>query len=606
MCGICGFNWEDKKTIKEMTDTLIHRGPDQYDYYTDSLISLGHRRLSIIDLSERGKQPLCNEQGNIWIIYNGEIYNFKEIRNRLKEKGHEFKSDTDTEVIIHAYEEWGEDCVNEFNGMWAFAIWDSKNKKIILSRDRLGVKPLFYYFDKISNKLIFASEIKSIIKNPIVKRNFNFNGFNQIIHYGYAIDGETMLEGINELLPGCLLIYNFNNLKIKRYWSLKRNIIYQHEKFFSEKLRRMLKESVRKRLVADVPLGASLSGGIDSSSIVTFMSQLIERPVKTFSVGFNDESDEFEEAKRVAEFCNTDHHEIIVNFDEVTKNLARILWYAETVFTKPAMFATYFLSREINRNKVIIDLSGEGSDEIFAGYNRYDVYLHNKIQELSKQERAKKIVSSQFYSDQEKKDFFEEHLLKNIKDHLKPENVFLDYLEKTNEKEHLNAALDFELKNQLPGIQLWRVDRMSMAHSHEIRVPFLDYELVEFGMTIPSDLKWRGNNKKYILQKAMKGLLPEETIKRVKLPFHMPLLKYFQEEFIDISNNILSNSSILNKGFIKKDKVIEKIKKIKSKEETDDNVLRQILFFVNLEIFNKLFLEKEKVTEKDLSLDTFI
>ncbi|MDP3026559.1 MAG: asparagine synthetase B, partial [Nanoarchaeota archaeon] len=191
MCGICGFNWEDKKTIKEMTDTLIHRGPDQYDYYTDQFISLGHRRLSIIDLSERGKQPMCNEQGDTWVVYNGEIYNFNEIRLDLEKKGHEFRSNTDTEVILHAYEEYGIECQKLFNGMLAIAIWYTRNKKIILVRDRLGVKPLFYYFDRANSKLIFASEIKSIITNPIVKRKFNFNALNQIIHYGYFINEET-------------------------------------------------------------------------------------------------------------------------------------------------------------------------------------------------------------------------------------------------------------------------------------------------------------------------------------------------------------------------------------------------------------------------------
>ncbi len=606
MCGICGFNWEDKGIIKGMADSIAHRGPDQHDYYTDQLISLGHRRLSIIDLSEKGKQPMCNEEGNIWVVYNGEIYNFKEIKTDLEKKGHKFRSSSDTEVIIHAYEEYGLKCVNIFNGMFAFALWDSKNKKIILIRDRLGIKPLFYYFNKLSNKLIFASEIKSIITHPLIKRQFNHNALNQIIHYGYTINGETLLKGVTELLPGHILTYDYSDINIEKFWDIKTNITNKTETYFAKKLRDMLKESVRKRLVADVPLGASLSGGIDSSSIVAFMSKLIDNPVKTFTIGFNDESDEFIDAKRLADYCGTDHHEIIVDFKEITENLPRILWHVETVFVKPAMFATYFLSREINKNKVIIDLSGEGSDEMFAGYNRYEPYLYRNINELSNTARAKKISSSCFLNDGEKNAFFNDHFLNKINKDLLPENIFLPYLENANEKEYINAALEFEIKNQLRNIHLLRVDRMSMANSHEIRVPFLDHEVVEFAMTIPAEYKWNLNTKKNILQKAMKGLLPKENVLRKKLPFHMPLLRYFQEDLIDISSSILSNSKIFNQGFIKKSYIFDTIKKIKNKRETNDDALRRILFFINLEMFNKLYIEKDKVRSKDLTINNFI
>lgn len=603
MCGICGFNWEDKKVVKEMTDLLFHRGPNQYDYYTDSLVSLGHRRLNIIDLSEKGKQPMCNEDGTIWIIYNGEIYNFKEIKNGLEKKRHIFKSDTDTEVIIHAYEEYGIDCINLFNGMFAFVLWDSKNKKIILARDRLGVKPLYYYFDKTANKLIFASEIKSILINPIVKREFNFNGFNQLINYGYMINGETLIKNLHEIQPGHLVIYDFKNLKAIKYWDLKPNVQYKTEDFFARRLAELLKESVKRRLVADVPLGASLSGGIDSSSIVAFMSQLIDQPVKTFTVGFNDESDEFNEARVVADYFKTDHHEIIVDFDRVTKNLPKILWHAEIPFSKPAMFSTYFLSEGISRNKVTIDLSGEGSDEIFAGYNRYKIYLNNSP--LSNKEKSLKIASSPFNVG-EKEIFFEDKISSDMDESLKPQNIIFEDFEKTDKKEHLNVALNFEIKKQLPGIHLLRVDKMSMAHSHEIRTPFLDYNLVEFGMTIPSRLKWNENNKKYILQKAINGLLPNKVVSRVKIPFQMPLLKYFQEDFVDVAENILLNPLTGKRNFMDMRKITEQIRKIKSGEDKNDESLRKILFLTNFEIFNKLFLEKEKISEKDLNISNFL
>ena len=549
MCGICGFNWEDNQLIKDMTDTIIHRGPDQYGYYTDSLISLGHRRLSIIDLSEKGRQPMSNEDGTIWIVYNGEIYNFKDLRKDLEKKGHKFKSDTDTEIIIHAYEEYGPGCVNFFNGMFAFAIYDSKNKKLVLARDRLGVKPLYYYFDEKSNKFIFSSEIKSIIINPLLKKELNHNALNQLIHYAYTINGETMLKGINELLPGHLMIYDFNKIKIVKYWELKNRIQNNSLDYNANKLRSILSESVRKRLVADVPLGVSLSGGIDSASILHFTSELNKDKVKTFTVGFNDDSDELKDARKISEFYNTKHHEIIVDFKEITKNIPKILWNAEIPFAKPAMYATYFLAKGIKSNNVTIDLSGEGSDEIFGGYNRYSIFLDNQLSNFYK---SKRIVSSYFPEINDKNNFFKELYINELNE-LKPESIIKTDLDNTSKEEHLNTALNFEIKKQLPGIHLLRVDKMSMAHSHEIRVPFLDYNLVEFAMTIPSNQKWN-TNKKYILQKAMHGLLPEEVLNRKKMPFHMPLLRYFNEEFIEISESILSNSSLINK-ICKKDHI---------------------------------------------------
>ncbi len=612
MCGICGFNWEDPGIVREMTDVIAHRGPDQHGNYTDSFVSLGHSRLSIIDLSEKGKQPMSNENNDIWVVYNGEIYNFKEIRKDLETKGHIFKSDTDTEIILHAYEEYGTNCVNLFNGMFAFAIWDSKNKKIILARDRVGIKPLFYYFDKLNNKFIFASEIKSIICNPLVKRKFNLSALNQLIDYAYTINGETIIENIHELLPGHLMIYDFNNqdnkLHISKYWEVKNNIQYNSEDFFVKKLGNLLKESVRKRLVADVPLGVSLSGGIDSSSITRFMSDIVDNPIKTFVVGFNDSSDELREAKIVADYCNTDHHEIIVDFKDITKNLAKVLWHAEAPFAKPAMYGTYFLSEGINKNNVIIDLAGEGSDEIFAGYNRYNIYLNNPNNNLSNKEKAEQIVSSYFPNNQEKNNFFNENLRSNTNYSLKPENLFLPNLNDTPKNEHLNAALNFEIKKQLPGVHLLRIDKMSMAHSHEVRVPFQDHELIEFAMTIPSSLKWNGDRKKYILQKTMQNLLPSEIVNRKKLPFHIPLLRYFQEDFIEVAESILSKPSItsITNQLTKKPFIMNQIKKIKSKQLTDDNSLRQILFLTNLELFNQLFLEKDKVTEKDLNINNFL
>ncbi|MBI4116578.1 asparagine synthase (glutamine-hydrolyzing) [Candidatus Pacearchaeota archaeon] len=600
MCGICGFNWEDRKTLKEMTDIMRYRGPDQYDYYADPLISLGHRRLNIIDLSEKGRQPMCNEDGTIWIVYNGEIYNFAEIKYDLEKKGHRFKSGTDTEVIIHAYEEYGITSVNLFNGMFAFAIWDSRNKKIILVRDRLGVKPLFYYFDKIKNKFIFASEIKSLLQNSEIKKEMNFEVLNQLMIYAHSINNETLLKDICEVPPGHALIYDFKELRIEKYWGLEVRVENGSENYFVDKLRNILKQSVEKRMVADVPIGASLSGGLDSSSVVAFMSRFTENPVKTFTVGFNDESDELKEAKIVSDFFGTDHHEIIVDFNDVTKNLAKVLWHAEMPFEKPAMYATYFLSKGISKNNVTIDLSGEGSDEIFAGYNRSGIFLKNNIPDA---EKINCMISGHFSNAEDKKIFFSGEVLSHEKNSLIPEKIILSEIENVPFDEHLNSSLHFEIKKQLPGIHLLRLDRMSMASSHEIRTPFVDYELMEFGMTVPSALKWKENRKKYILQKTMEGILPEEIVRRVKLPFHMPLEKYFRNNFVEISESIISNSSIPK--IIKKENILNIIRKIKSGELSDDKTLRQILFATNLELFNRIFIEKDKIRESDFNINNY-
>ena len=443
--------------------------------------------------------------------------------------------------------------------------------------------------------------IKSIILNPYVKRELNYSALSQLIYYAYTINRETLIKNINELLPGHLMIYDFNQIKIIKYWDLKNKINNNSLEFNADKLRFMLNESVRKRLVADVPLGASLSGGIDSASIVHFMSQLNTNPVKTFTVGFNDNSDELNEAREIAEFYKTDHHEIIVNFKDITKNIPRILWNAEIPFAKPAMYATYFLAKGIRANNVTIDLSGEGSDEIFGGYNRYSIYLDNQLSNFYK---SKQIVSSYFPEIKDKINFFNNSVL-NIQESLRPESIIKKELDKTDRKEHLNTALNFEIKKQLSGVHLIRVDKMSMAHSHEIRVPFLDYNLVEFAMTIPSNQKWNDDGKKYILQKAMKGLLPDSVINRKKMPFHMPLFRYFDEEFIDVAESILSKSSFINK-ISNKDHILNQIRRIKSKEETNDNSLRQILFLTNLDLFNKIFIEEEKINKEKLDINYFL
>ena len=311
MCGIVGFNWRDERLIEQATDVLAHRGPDAGAVYVDEHVSLGHRRLSIIDLSANGRQPMTNEDGSIWVVYNGEIYNFRELRNVLEAKGHAFRSRTDTEVIIHGYEEYGVACVHQFNGMFAFALWDKKKRELLLVRDRLGVKPLYYYFN--GRQLVFASEIKAILQVPEVEREINPQALYHYLGYEFVPAPETIMRNIYKIPPGHFLRCKDGNIEVRRYWDVKFQTADHPKSYYEERLRDLLAEAVRKRLVSDVPLGVFLSGGLDSSAVVAFMSQCGVDPIQTFALGYADPSfSEFDYARLVAEQFNTQHRELII------------------------------------------------------------------------------------------------------------------------------------------------------------------------------------------------------------------------------------------------------------------------------------------------------
>ena len=581
MCGICGFNWEDKKLINRMCKVISYRGPDQKGIYTDKDISLGHLRLSIIDLSEKGKQPMQNEDDSIQIVYNGEIYNYLELRGDLEKKGHIFRSHTDTEVLIHAYEEYGVDCLNRLNGMFAFAIWDSNKKEIFIARDRFGIKPLFYYFD--DDKFIFASEIKSILEHNI-QRTINVEAIKQLIIFAYTIDGQTLFRGINELLPGHYIIYSNKKLKCGRYWKLAMGKILEGD-FCLKKVRRLLEDSVKKRMMSDVPLGATLSGGIDSSTIVALMSEN-SKNVKTFTLGINDApSNEFDNARIIAEHCNTEHHEVKIDYEQITKEIPKILWHMEFPYGRPAVILTYFTSKEIKK-WITVSLIGDGADEIFGGYNRY--FNSDKI---DKHKDINYLLSGYFNNDGERDNIFKNLDLKSFKEkNLK--GIFNLYFNLKDRK--LDEILLMDIEQEIPGIQLSRVDKMSMASSVEMRVPFMDHNLVEFGMRIPAKLKINKGIKKIILQKAIKDLLPKEIIERVKLPFGFPLELYFKNGFMEIVDCVLDKEKIKYREFLNKENIAKLIDKAKKNRSLEDNFYRQLLFLTNLEIWYRLFIEERR------------
>tara|TARA_B100000470_G_scaffold25826_1_gene17000 strand:- start:4958 stop:6808 length:1851 start_codon:yes stop_codon:yes gene_type:complete len=616
MCGIGGITWTDKDLIKLMGNACKHRGPEQEGFYVDDNVSLCCERLRVMDLRDIAGQPIHNEDETIWAIQNGEIYNFKKLKKELEEKAHKFYSNTDTEVLVHLYEEYGKNFVDHLDGMFACAIWDLKNKKLIIARDRLGVKPMYYWFK--DNNLIFASEIKSILQYEEVERELNFSGLCQFVTYAYTIDGQTLLKNINELLPGHRLTYDISekSLKIEKYWDLRleKNTFAENENF--DQVKKLLENAIDKRKVSDAPIGALLSGGLDSSVMVAMLTKLTDSPVQTFTTGFGNELDEFDEAQIVAEHCKTNHTEILIDFSDLTKSLPKILWHMEFPFGRPSILSNYMVSEAIKKY-VTVAYTGEGSDELFGGYNRYVPYA--KDPEYFKKEDNLESISSGFFKNKEfREEIFSNNVLQYYKNENHPSNIFQKSIQSNINHSALNNALLFELKTEIPGAQTWRIDRTSSAHAVELREPFLDYKLVEFCASIPSHLKINKKNnftKKYILQKIASELLPEKIVKRKKFPWGIPFYDYFKKEFLPIAQNVIDKSmknkrDYINMGYSKLESLTNKINNSNIKnskdKEIDDNILRQTMFLFNLEIWHQIFLDGDNFKNPVLDINKFI
>ncbi|NQU79393.1 asparagine synthase (glutamine-hydrolyzing) [Candidatus Woesearchaeota archaeon] len=548
MCGIVGFNFEDKDLVRCMADKIAHRGPDAHGYYTDKDISLGHRRLSIIDLSDRGKQPMESHDGRCVIVYNGEVYNYKAIRLELEKKGYTFRSGTDTEVIVNAYQEYGADCVKMLNGIFAFAIWDTQTKKLFLARDRMGIKPLYYHFS--DGKLLFASEIKALLEYDI-PRVVDTDAFATFMNFRFVTGHKTMIEGIHKLLPGCTLTFDAGNkdIEIKKYWDVTENVQKGSANHFARKLRKLLSESVEMRLMSDVPLGVYLSGGIDSSAIVGLMKKVTDN-IKTFSVGFGDEVDnEYSQAQLVADHFGTDHHQVSVT-EKHLKLLPKMVYHMDEPIGDAATLPTYVIS-EFAKKKVTVVLAGEGADEQFAGYDRYKMMLYgHRLSQLTPSFMKQRFLNAKFANTNLERlrdlvcssELGEKYMKaislfdkKNLSGLGVAEN---DYVRKVVDekfvnnrmKRMLNKVLYFDQKTLLPDDFFMKADKMTMAHSVEERVPFLDHRIVEFSFTLPPRYKMYGLKEKYILKKAMKGLLPEVIIKRKKRGYNTPMDHWLKGE----------------------------------------------------------------------------
>jgi asparagine synthase (glutamine-hydrolysing) len=574
MCGICGIvGFEDKNLLKKMCDVISHRGPDDSGMYLNTNIALGHRRLSIIDLKS-GHQPIHNEDESIWIIYNGEVYNYLELRKDLEKQGHKFYTSSDTEVAVHLYEEFGDFCVKRLRGMFAFAIWDSNKEKLLLARDRIGIKPLYYTIH--DGNFLFSSEIKSILQYEELKRGLNYTSLHHFFTYRVSTDSETIIKDIKKLLPGHILIFMNRKIKINQYWSLNIDPLSgKAEKYFFKRFQELLEESVRMRLMSDVPLGAYLSGGVDSSSVVSLMSSLVDDPIKTISVGFGEPTDELEHAQLVADHFGTDHHELMVQYDNVPKLLPKIIWHMDEPVADPAIVPTYLMS-ELAKKHVTVILTGEGADELFAGYPKHKImspYL-KFIPESIRRKIYSYFPPSMVFTEKEKRELYSDRLLYNTKGEKSTEEYDKRYFKNTNMHGLLNQALEYEIKFWLPNYLLMKVDKMTMAHAVEARVPFLDHKLVEFSGTLPSNLKLRGLTGKYILRKSMSNILPNTIVKRKKHAFQVPLAKWFKGELKEVALQILSDFSLPNTDYF--DRVY--IQNIFKKYEESRNPLNKLRY----------------------------
>jgi asparagine synthase (glutamine-hydrolysing) len=535
------------------------------------------RRLSIIDL-DGGHQPVHNEDRSVWVVFNGEIYNFKGLRTILERQGHRFYTQTDTEVIVHLYEQYGEACVEKLRGMFAFAVWDERRKTLLLARDRLGIKPLFYTV--VDGRLAFGSELKAVLQLPEIKRDLNSASVSHLFSAMCTPSSESIIAGVHKLRPGHLLTATARHgVRECQYWDVVFDPDYgKNEEFFIERLRDLLEESVRLRLIADVPLGAFLSGGIDSSSVVATMARISSEPVKTFSIGFSDQDfNELNYARRVSQQFGTDHHELIVE-PNVLGLIDDIAWYLDEPFGDSSAIPTYIVSKLASEHVTVV-LSGDGGDELFAGYDRYLVEQRerkleqiprpvrkiagiaghlmregmkgrNFLRHLAFEGSGRYFDANILFRESEKACLFETDAYNQIcrED---PRNAWRRFLERPDM--HWLSSLQYmDLKSYLPNDILTKVDRMSMAHSIEARVPLLDHKLVEFAATIPPELKLRGKTTKYILKKAMEGILPREILHRPKRGFAIPLTRWFRGRLKSFVRDLLLSRRSLERGLFRK------------------------------------------------------
>lgn len=612
-----------------MNHALRHRGPDDEGVFVDKNVGLGHQRLSIIDTSSLGHQPMSNEDGTIWITFNGEIYNHQILRSRLERQGHSFSSNSDTEVIVHLYEETGLNCLDELRGMFSFAIWDGRRRRLLLARDRMGQKPLFYAEHQES--FIFASEIKAILQVETFPRTLRPESLDSYLTYKYVPAPYTMFSGVWELPPAHYLIWEDGKYSIQRYWSLNYSDKFDaSEGEILEQLDSIFDEAVRIRLMSDVPLGVFLSGGIDSSLVVAYMSRHSSKPIKTFSIGFAEEEyNELPFARKVAKQYQTDHHEFVATAD-VLSILPQLIWHFDQPFADSSAIPTYFVSK-LARDHVTVALNGDGADETFAGYDRYLGYYllqqYNRVPTVVRRsaqrfldwspiKKSKGSIWSRFnwlnqsslepldgqyvrsmanFSQDQKRNLYSPDFHQSL-DASDPIGYMQSLFAHSDKDSILDRMLRADTQAYLPGDLLVKVDRMSMAHSLEPRSPFLDHILVEFSASVPTNIKFRRGRLKHLLKQLARDKLPKELLNRRKHGFAVPIGRWMKRELRPVIEETLLCSHLAAGGLLKQTG-INKLWQAHLDLETRDAHGEQLWALLNLELWYRTFIESSAVRE---------
>jgi len=594
MCGICGkINLKGQEIplelITKMTDALGHRGPDDRGIYQTNIpysVSLGHRRLSIVDLSPAGKQPMANEDKSIWLSFNGEIYGFLKLRQEMESKGHRFSSQTDSEVILHLYEEEGIQCLEKLNGMFAFCLWDSKSQSLYLCRDRAGIKPLVYSWD--GQNLAFASEIRSLLCDPAIPTNMDEEALNLYLTFNYIPAPYTIYKSIKKLNPATYLMLKNNEVSLQKYWDVDQpaGAMSSQKMDFEDckkKLYSLMENSVQMQSIADVPLGAFLSGGIDSSIIVGLMSKNTTSKVKTFSIGYQDMPllDETHYARQVAELHQTDHHEIKLRSTDVLNVFTGLLDWFDEPFADSSAIPTFIVSRETKAH-VKVALSGDGGDELFAGYRMYagehwyecyrqiPSFLRNGLiaplvkalpdsrdkKSLEQLRRLKKFILGAADTFEERFFLWNQICPRDLREGLLntgPVNLdsgknMVHQLLNTYSHDPVNQMLYCDFKNSLPNDMLFKVDGMSMKNALEVRVPMLDHQVIEFIFQLEGNLKLKNGKGKYILLETFKNLLPPALLNRPKAGFEVPISLWLKTDLKFLIDEHLGEAKIKRQG----------------------------------------------------------
>jgi asparagine synthase (glutamine-hydrolysing) len=634
MCGIAGlmkFGQDaraEPSAVRQMCSAMVHRGPDDEGVYTDGGVGIGMRRLSIIDVAG-GHQPISNETGTVWIVFNGEIYNHADLRRKLESKGHRYRTNSDTETIVHLYEEYGRDCVQHLRGMFAFAIWDREKQAIFIARDRLGIKPLYYTLAR--NSLIFGSEIKVVLTHGGIRPEFSASALPEYLAFGYLSGEDTLYNGIRKLMPGHWLeAHQDGSLSVQQYWDLDCSETHasHDEAYYVHTYREMLEQCVSSHLMSDVPLGVFLSGGVDSSAVAALMTKIRKSPIETFSVGYTEQNySELPYARTVAQHLHSVHHEVMVSESDFFDALPRLIWHEDEPVVWPSSVSLYFVAR-LARERVKVVLTGEGSDETLGGYSRYAFTLKNQSLDQLYRRIAPSILRrsvrdliakspvlgatlrrklghtflgldagswSSFYfdnffsafSEAEQQTLLTEDAQQRYPHGSAYQNV-LGFWSKSK-GEMLQRLLYTDIKTYLVEL-LMKQDNMSMAASIESRVPFLDHVLVEFATRIPREVQLKGLAGKNVLKKAMEDLLPHSILYRPKLGFPTPWSGWLAGRRLDLIENLLLDNRSMDRGYFRRESIQRLFSEHRAKYRDNYDRIWRLL---NLELWHRVCLEGE-------------